>query len=107
MYQTMVKVFVSDWYSCLHPRGLGTDWLPEYSDVTVPRKGWNRIPSIIPPISENPEVEADSSMLSDQDDVLEPPVEVPAEEEDASELHDNFVQMMAGGGGLGESSTYA
>ena len=65
MYRTMVKVFVSDWYSCLHPRGLGTDWLPEYSDVTVPRKGWNRIPSIIPPISENPEVEADSSMLSD------------------------------------------
>ena len=48
-----------------------------------------------------------TTISADQDDVLEPPVEVPAEEEDASELHDNFVQMMAGGGGLGESSTYA
>ena len=75
MYREMVKVFVSDWYSCLHPKGLGTDWLQEYSDVIVSRKGWNRIPSIIPPTLEQCEAEVDPGMVSDQDDVLELPLD--------------------------------
>ena len=106
MYRSMVKVFVSDWHSCLQPRGLGTDWLSGYSDLLVPRNGWNRIPSIIPPISEQPEVEVDSAMLSDQDDALEPPAAVPTEGDEALESHNDFVQIMADGGSLGESSAY-
>ena len=98
MYRKMVKVFVSDWYVCLHPKGLGMDWLLGYSDVIVPRKGWNRIPSIIPPLPEQHEAEDDSGMLSDQDDVLEPPPEpIPSQQDEESELHDNFVQTIAEG----------
>jgi len=102
----MLKVFVNDWHSCLQPRGLGTNWLSGYSDLIVLRSAaWNRIPSIIPPIPGKPEAEVDPSMLSDQDDVLEPPTGVPTEEDEAAESHDDFVQMMAGGD-LGESSAY-
>jgi hypothetical protein len=98
MFREMAKVFVSDWHGCLEKRGLGTDWLPGYSDRVVSRKGWNKIPSIIPPIPKQCEAEVDSSMLSDQDDVLEPPLEgIPTEQDEESELHDNFVQIIAEG----------
>ena len=98
MYRGMVKVFVSDWHSCLQPKGLGTDWLSGYSDLITPQKGWNRIPSIIPPIPEQPEAEVDPGMLSDQDDVLDPPQEgISTGQDEESELHDNFVQVMAEG----------
>ena len=65
MFREMVKVFVSDWYSCLHPRGLGTDWLSGYSGQIVLQKGWNRIPSIIPPIIEQCKDKVDAGMVSD------------------------------------------
>ena len=95
MFRDMVKVFVNDWHNCLQPKGLGVDWLSGYSDLIVPRKGWNRIPSIIPPALERGE-EVDSGMLSDQDDILDPPQEgVSTEQDEESELHHNFVQMMA------------
>ena len=95
IYREMVKVFVSDWYSCLHPRGLGAEWLSEYSDVIVPRKGWNKIPSIIPPLPTQAEAEADSGMLSDQDDALGPLPGASTEQDEESNPHDDFVQMMA------------
>ena len=95
MYCEMVKVFVSDWYNCLHPRGLGADWLPGYSDVIVPRKGWNKIPSIIPPLPEQCEAEEDSNILSDQDDALEPPPGISTEQDEVHDFHGDIVQMMA------------
>jgi len=95
MYREMVKIFVSDWYSCLHPRGLGADWLSGYSDVIVPRKGWNKIPSIIPPLPEQHDVEPDSGILSDQDDTLEPSPGISTEQDEDGELHGDIVQMMA------------
>ena len=97
MYREMVKVFVSDWDSCLCPRGLASDWLPGYLDVIIPRKGWNRIPCIIPPISKQPEAEADPGMLSDEDNILEPPPAASTMQDEESKLHDNFVQMFAEG----------
>ena len=97
MFRGMVKVFVSDWYNCLQPRGLGADWLSGYSDLITPQKGWNKIPSIIPPILE-PEAEIDSGVLSDQDDILDPPQEgISVEQDEAAELHDDFVQVVAEG----------
>ena len=97
-FRKMVKVYVSDWYGCLQPKGLGTDWLPAYSDLVVPRKGWNRIPSILQPSPGQHEVEDDPGMLSDQDDVIEPPPEpIPTEQDEESEVHDNFIQIMAEG----------
>ena len=97
MYREMIKVFVSDWVNCLRPRGLGNDWLPKYSEVIVPRKGWNKIPSVIPPDPQLPEAAVDSGMLSDQDDVLEPPPPLCPEQDEESETHDNLAQMLAEG----------
>ena len=94
MYREMVKAFVSDWDSCLRPRDLGSDWLSGYSGVIVPRKGWNKIPSIIP---KETELEVDSGILSDQDDVFEQPPALCTEQDDEFEVHDNFVQMVAEG----------
>ena len=97
MYCEMIKVFVSDWVNCLQPRGLGNDWLPKYSEVIMPRKGWNKIPSVIPPDPQLPEAAVNSGMLSDQDDVLEPPPPLCPEQDEESETHDNLAQMLAEG----------
>lgn len=94
MFRKMITVFVNDWSSCLTPKGLGNKWLVNYSDLITPRNGRNTIPSIISPALQKDTPEA-NDVLSDQDEVLDPPVEEITEQDAESELHNDFVQVMA------------
>lgn len=94
MFRQMIMVFVSDWSSCLTPKGLGGEWLVDYSDLITPRNRRNVLPSIIKPTLRQVDTEANDDVLSDQDDVLEPPAEVATEQDAESELHSDFVQIM-------------
>ena len=96
MFRELIKVFVSDWYTCLEPKGLGAEWLAQYSDVIAARKGWNKIPSIIPPTPAQPDAEPDDAVLSDIDEALEQAEAGTYMIEDAeSELHESFIQIFA------------
>ena len=94
MFQDMIKVFVNDWHSSLQPKGLGGEWLTCYSSLITPQRGRNTIPSIIPLI---PEDSANDDILSDQDEPLEQPAEGTTEQEAGSQLHEDFLQIMAEG----------
>ena len=96
MFQELIKIFVSDWFAALEPKGLGAEWLAQYSDIIVVRKGWNRIPSIIPPTPTQPDAEPDDAVLSDLDEALERAEEGSHMEQDVeSELRVSFVQSFA------------
>ena len=62
MFRELTKAFVSDWSPCLEPKGLGAEWLPLYSDLIHIRKGWNKIPSIIPPTPAPPDADPDDAV---------------------------------------------
>jgi hypothetical protein len=97
MFQELIKVFISDWAACLKPKGLGAELLAQYSDVIVVRKGWNRIPLIIPPTFAQPDAEPDDAVLSDLDEALERADEDTCMDQDAeSELRTDFVQIFVG-----------
>jgi hypothetical protein len=70
MYRALIKSFVSTWYHCLHPKGLGGSWLPEFVDAIAPQRRWNKIPSIIPTSLPSDEIgpRRESEDVSDQDD---------------------------------------
>ena len=97
VFSQLISVFVSDWQNCLAPKGLGTKWLAKYSSLIVPRNGRNTIPSIMPSTLEQGEAEGDGDMLSDQDEVLDPPTECTVERDAEVELHEDFVQIIAEG----------
>ena len=97
MFSQLIRVFVSDWHNCLAPKGLGTKWLAGYSSLIVPRNGRSTIPSIIPSTLERGEGEGNGDILSDQDEVLDPPTECVLERDAEVELHEDFVQIMAEG----------
>ena len=94
MFWDMIKVFVNDWHSSLQPKGLGGRWLACYSTLIIPKRGWNTIPSIIPLI---PEDNADDDILSDQDEPLEQLADGTTEQEAGSQVHKDFLQIMADG----------
>jgi len=94
MFHKMITVFVNDWSSCLVPKGLGNEWLVDYSNLITPRNGRNTIPSIVSPAPQQDRPEADD-ILSDQDEVLDLPTEEITEQDAESELHNDFVQIMA------------
>ena len=71
MFHRLIKVFASDWHTCLQPKDLGSEWLAQYSDVIVVQKGWSKIPSVLPPTSAQPDVEPDDVVLLDLDEALE------------------------------------
>ena len=87
MYRDLIKTFVNDWYHCLHPKGLGDSWLAAYTEIIVPPKRWNKIPSIIP--------KSDSGATSGQDDDSPGPSPEQHSEGVEAELHDNFVDILA------------
>jgi hypothetical protein len=97
MFQGLIKVFVNDWYGCLEPKRLGAEWLADYSTLIAPQKGRHTIPSIIPPILKQDHVNTNDDMVSDQDEVLEEPAEVTTEQDANSQIHNDFVQIMAEG----------
>ena len=96
MYRALIKSFVSTWHDCLHPKGLGSSWLPGYKDIIVPQKHWNKIPSIIPTLSDETAPNSDPGDVSDQgDDNLQgSPTEQPSKDVEA-ELLNNFVDILA------------
>ena len=71
LFREMAKVFVSNWYTCLEPKGLGAEWLAQYSNIITVKTGWNKIPSIIPPNLTQMDVEPDDASLSDPDEPSE------------------------------------
>lgn len=96
MFQELIKVFVSDWSACLKPKTLGAEWLALYSDVIVVKKGWNRIPSVVPHTTVQPDIQPDDEVLSDLDEALEKAEEGTRMDQDAeSELHHDLVQIFA------------
>ena len=98
IFQELIKVFVSDWSTCLKPKSLGAEWLTLYSDVIVPQKARHNIPSIIPPSLVQPDAEPDDAVLSELDEVLEQAKEgTPMDQDVESELHDSCVQIFADG----------
>ena len=96
MLRSLIKVFVNDWSSCLEPKGLCSDWLASYSALIVPQRGWHPLPSIIPPIFEQHQNNASEDILSDQDEALEQPEDIPEPDAD-SQLHDDVIQILAEG----------
>ena len=88
MYRALIKSFASTWHDCLHPKGLGGSWLPEYAEVIVPLRRWNKIPSIIP---------APSGDLSDQDDADLEPSTVQCSEDAEAGLDVDFINILAYG----------
>lgn len=92
MYREMVKVFVSDWSASLKPKGLGLGWLAQYSSLITIKRGWNRVPSIIPI---QPDAEPEDAVLSDLDEALEQMEGIFVEQDAEAELHDSFVQIIA------------
>lgn len=95
MFREMIKVFVTDWSACLRPKGLGTEWLAQYSDFVAVKSGWNRIPSIIPLHLVQPDAEPDDAALSDLDDALESADMMDVEQDVEAELHKSLVQIIA------------
>ena len=98
MYRALIKSFVSTWHDCLHLKGLGSSWLPGYKDIIVPQKRWNKIPSIIPTLSDETAPDSDPGDVSDQgdDDLQGSPTEQPSKDVGA-ELLDDFVDILAYG----------
>ena len=106
MYRALTKSFVSTWYDCLHPKGLGSSWLPGYADMVVPQKRWNKIPSIIPAdeidlennLEDISDQDADGQYNDDQDDdgPEGPSIEQCSEDVEA-ELHGDFINILAYG----------
>jgi hypothetical protein len=97
MFQGLVISFVDDWYSCLEPKGLASEWLAGYSALITPQKGRKVIPSIIPPIPNQDRNNAEDDILSDQDELLEQPAEGTTEQDVDTQLHNDVVQIMADG----------
>jgi len=97
MYRDLIKAFVNDWYHCLYPKGLGHSWLAAYTDIIVPQKRWNKIPSIIPipPLSGGIIPEGNSGAVSGQDDDGPGPSRERCSEDVEAELHDNFIDILA------------
>ena len=94
MYLGLIKVFVSNWHPSLVPKGLGAKWLPEYSDLVVIQKGWNKIQSIILSTFTGPDAEPDDVVLSELDEALDQAKEgTRMEQDEESKLHDTCVQM--------------
>ena len=94
MYRGLIKVFVSDWHPSLVPKGLGAEWLPEYSDLVVIWKGWNKIPSIILSTFTGPDAEPDNVVLLELDEALDQAEEgTHMEQDEESELRDTCVQI--------------
>ena len=94
VYGRLIKIFISNWHPSLLPKGLGAKWLSEYSDIIVVRKGWNKIPSIIPSTSTGPDAEPDDVVLSELDEALDQAKEgTRMEQDEESKLHDTCVQM--------------
>ena len=94
MYGRLIKIFISDWHPSLLPKGLGAEWLSEYSDIIVVRKGWNKIPSIIPSTSTGPDAEPDNMVLSELDEALDQAKEgTRMEQDEESEFRDSCVQI--------------
>lgn len=95
MFRELIKVFVSDWYACLEPKGLGSKWLSQYSGLIVIRKGRNYIPSIIPTPTK-PDAQPDDEVLADVDEALEQAEQGVSMDQDVEfELQDSFVQVFA------------
>ena len=88
MYRALIKSFASTWHDCLHPKGLGGSWLPNYSEVIVPLKRWNKVPSIIP---------TPSGDISDQDDGDPGPSAEQCSEEAEVEPDVDFITILAYG----------
>ena len=114
MFLNLIQVFASDWHSCLGPKGLSTEWLTQYICTTTNQKGWNRIPSIIPPAPIQPdeplnqpdEMDVQPDKTDDQpDEPYDQPLaeidEAFKQDEDGlavvldaeTELHEHFVQI--------------
>ena len=101
MFRDLIKAFVNDWYYCLEPKGLGSEWLASYSAFVMPKKGRNNLPSIIPsliaPIIVRDQGNFDDDVLSDQDEVIGQPVEGTTDHDTDPQPHNDFVQIMADG----------
>ena len=95
LFQEMIKAFVNDWCACLEPKGLGTEWLAQYSNVVTIKRGWSKIPSIIPPNLTQIDAKPDNTPVLDPDEPSEQAVDRMGMEDVETELHDNFVQIMA------------
>lgn len=93
MFQELIKVFVSDWLASLKPKGLGAEWLAQYLEFIVVWTGQNRVTSIIPPISPQPDAEPEDVILSDLDKALKQKERSVCMDQDV--LHNSCVQILA------------
>jgi len=95
MYCALIKSFVSAWYDCLHSKGLGDSWLPDYADILVPQKCWNKIPSIIPTPPDEVDLQNGSGDVSGEDDCELAPSADEHTKDPETELHDDFIDIIA------------